>query len=553
MLVTTRRSLLAGVALTAGAPRRAWARSLSRGLFTHGVASGDPLPDGVVLWTRFVGGDGEIAWEVAEDEAFAQVVRRGEARASAANDYCVKVDVRGLEPARPYFYRFLGATGPSFTGRTRTAPARAGDRLTIALFSCANYAYGYFHAYGHAARRVDVDLVVHVGDYIYEAPRGSYPSALEAVAARTVEPLNEIVSLNDYYQRYASYHADADLLELRRVKPMSVVWDDHDLVNNTWREGARDRQYAGDGAFADRIAAATKAYFDWMPIRRPDQSSPRVYRSLDWGDLARIVLLDTRLIGRDRQVDYRTTLLPRLAQGDADAARAAAAFRAEILDDPSRSMLGAEQERWFIETLAESKARGQTWQIVAQQVVLGEPLAPANLTRMLRTNASGSARWWFNLGEQMSGLGLPWNLDAWGGYPAARSRFLDACVANAANALILGGDSHNCWVNNLYAPHGARLAAIEFAGGSVTSPGYERFLTSAAPGERETAFHTANPQLAFCDVSNRGYGVLSVTRNACEAQWLAVPDVRASNAPELMISRMAANASAHGGPGAWSV
>jgi alkaline phosphatase D len=304
-----RRGLLFASA-SAALPRAAWAQSLSAGAFTHGVASGDPLRDGVILWTRFVGGDGRIAWEVAEDDAFTRIAQRGEAQASAANDFCVKIDVRGLAPGRSYFYRFLSGSGPSLPGRTRTAPENA-EALTVGLVSCANYAFGYFHAYGHLARREDVELVLHTGDYIYEYGPGEYPSAAETIAGRAFDPDHEIVSLEDYYQRYRLYHTDPDLLELRRLKPLSAVWDDHEISNDSSSTGAQNHQ-RNEGAYLDRVAAATKAYFDWMPIRRPETSGARVYRSLDWGDLARILLIDTRLIGRTRQLDYRRGLGLRL-------------------------------------------------------------------------------------------------------------------------------------------------------------------------------------------------------------------------------------------------
>lgn len=291
------RTLLAG--LTVAAPRAAWAQSLPRGVFSHGVASGDPLPDGVVIWTRFVGADGAIAWEIAEDEAFARIAQRGQLSASIASDFCVKADVRGLAPGRRYYYRFLAASGPSPTGETRTAPASGVERLTVALVWCANFAWGYFHAYGHGARRDDIDIVLHAGDYIYELPRGAYPSAADAVPGRSIDPAGAARTLSDYYQRYATYHTDPDLLELRRRKPIAAVWDDHEFADNTWREGAGAHRDASQGPFADRIAAAAKAYFDWMPIRRPEAQGVRIYRSLDWGDFARIVLFDTRLIGRD--------------------------------------------------------------------------------------------------------------------------------------------------------------------------------------------------------------------------------------------------------------
>jgi alkaline phosphatase D len=550
-----RRSLLSAAALTpALACSTAWARGLSNGAFTHGVASGDPLTDSVIIWTRFVhGSDGRVGWEIAEDEAFANVAQRGEAIARFTSDFCVKVDVRGLAPGRRYFYRFLAASGPSLTGRTRTAPDGAAEQLTVALFSCSNFPFGYFHAYGHAAEREDIDLALHVGDYIYEYARGSYPAAAETVTGRVINPMGEIIRLGDYYQRYATYHTDPDLQELRRLKPMATVWDDHELTNDTWREGAQNHQPETEGAFVDRIAAASKAYFDWMPIRRPEQRGARLYRSLDWGDLARIVLLDTRFFGRDEKLDYRTSLAPQLAQGGAEAQAAVAEFRRALLDNPSRTLLGAAQEAWFAEALAGSKSRGQPWQIVAQQVVMGEQFIPQGFSSLLPDDSSAGTRQWIAAGEQICALGLPWNLDSWGGYPAARARFLAACAANANNAVVLGGDSHNCWVNNLAAAASDRLAAIEFAGGSVTSPGFERSLSRAAPGEREHLLRSANSALAWCDATHRGYATLSFTRGACAAEWVAFQSVVSPEAGTPTVTRLNASASATGGPGAWSI
>ncbi len=539
-----RRSLLLATPLAA-APRAAWPQSLSAGAFTHGVASGDPLQNGVIIWTRFTGA--EAAWEIAEDESFERVVQRGRAGASLSNDFCIKVDVRGLAPGRRYYYRFLGARGASPTGVTQTAPAGEVQSLRAALFSCANMPYGYFHAYAHAAARDDINIVLHAGDYIYETPRGRYPTEAEAVAGRAIEPIRETVTLNDYYQRYASYHTDAALLELRRTKPIAAVWDDHELVDNAWREGALHHNERYEGAYADRIAAAAKAYFDWMPIRAP--GGLRIYRHIDWGNLARIILLDARQFGRDQQIDYRRAFAPRLAQGGADAVSAVASFRREVLDDPSRTMLGQAQEEWFNQTLAASKARGQRWQIIVQQVVMGAQAAPSDITRLLPAGVSSNTRRWFAAGEQASGLGLPWNLDAWDGYPAARERFLEACAHHRANALVLGGDSHNCWANNL--ERDGRRAAIEFSGGSVTSPGVERPLTNAAPGEREAALRGANPHLAWCDLTHRGYAALTFSHAGCETEWRAFSDVRSPRAGAAQTTRLQAAASNAAGPGAW--
>lgn len=549
-MLLNRRSVLIAASLAA-APRAAWAQNLSAGAFTHGVASGDPLPDGVILWTRFVGGDGRIGWEIAEDENFTSVARRGEATASAANDYCVKVDARGLTPDRWYFYRFLSGSGPSVTGMTRTAPLSGDTPLNVGLLSCANYRFGYFHAYAHLAQRADVDLVLHTGDYIYEYGVEDYPNEQTAVRGHQFEPMTEILQLEDYYQRYRFYHTDADLLELRRLKPIAAVWDDHEIANDATRTGAQNHQ-RDEGPYADRVAAASKAYFDWMPIRHAADSGTRIYRTLDWGDLARVVLIDTRLIGRDRQLDYRRALGWRALFESTVTAEAMASFRTQ-LSDPQRTLMGAEQEAWFAEALAQSKARGQTWQVVAQQVVMGQQLISPELVGLVPESAHGNTRRFVSIAGRLGEIGLPWNLDAWDGYPAARARFLDACTANAANAVVLGGDSHNTWLNNLKSADGTRRAAIEFAGASVTSPGLERELANAGAGEREQRMRSMNPDLAWCDVSNRGYGVLRFTRAACESEWVAVTDIRTQQAGAPTITRIAAESSTSAGPGAWTL
>lgn len=546
-MLTTRRTLLAATPLAA-TPRPAWAQNLARGVFTHGVASGDPRSDSVVIWTRFVGAQGgRIAWEIAEDEAFTRIAQRGEAEATAATDFCIKIDASGLAPDRRYSYRFLSGDGPSLTGLTRTVPATGGGAFHIALVSCSNFAFGYFHAYRHIAARDDIDLVLHTGDYIYEYGTDDYPNPREAVSGRTFDPAHEIVTLNDYYRRYAAYHTDPDLLELRRLKPIASVWDDHEIANQATAGGAQNHQ-RNEGVYADRVAAAAKAYFDWMPLRH---SGARLYRHLDWGTLARIILLDTRIAGRMRQLDYRTALGLRLLQDNQRADAAVEDFRRTQLNDPTRSLLGGEQEAWLAEMLTQSRDRGQTWQIAAQQVVMGAQIVGGGASALVADTTHGNTRRFVAAAERLGAQGMPWNLDAWDGYPAARARFLHACAANANNAVVLSGDSHNCWLNNLASADGARLAAIEFAGGSVTSPGVERALAGAGPGQRETLMRAANPHLAWCDATNRGYGALRFTREACHAEWLAFADVRIPQAEEPIVTRFTAEPSANAGPSSW--
>lgn len=550
MLIARRGLLVAGA--TAAMARPAWAQSLAQGAFTHGVASGDPLTDGFILWTRFVGGDGRIAWEVAEDEEFTTIAARGEAQANAASDFCVKVDARGLRAGRRYFYRFLSGSGPSLIGRTLTAPEDA-QALSVGLVCCANFGFGYFHAYGHLAARNDIDLVLHTGDYIYEYGLDEYPRTDLTVASRAFDPDREIVTLDDYYLRYQQYHIDPNLLALRAAKPISAVWDDHEIANDATATGAQNHQ-RNEGAYADRVAAASKAYFDWMPIRRPDPNAIKLYRALDWGGLARILLLDTRYIGRTRQLDYRRGLGLRLLSDGAGTEAAVEDFRRTQLLDPSRTLLGAEQEAWLAATLAASKQRGQTWQVIAQQIAVGEQLVGAGAAAMVSPEAHSNVRRYVTIAERLGRMGMPWNLDAWDGYPAARNRFLHSCVANAANAVVLGGDSHNTWVNNLASPDdAARVAAIEFAGASVTSPGLEQAMSAGAPGAREAMMQSANPHLAWCDVTNRGYGVLKFTRAACEAEWVAFANVREAIVTPPNVTRMTATPSGAGGPGRWTL
>jgi len=527
MIRTNRRQLLRTAGLGGlGLATPAIARSggaLSQGMFTHGVASGDPLTNRVILWTRFATPDGSIGrlgWELAEDEAFSRVAARGEVTASPFNDYCAKVDAGGLAPGRPFFYRFLSASGASPIGRTRTAPAGGTAPLTLALFSCSNLPFGYFNAYANAAAREDVDLCVHVGDYIYEYARGTYPSEAQTVRG-WLEPAGEIVRLGDYYARYRSYRADPDLQELHRVKPFATVWDDHELTNNTWWEGAQNHQPDTEGSWAERRVAAFKAYSDWMPIRTFPSEPLRIYRTLDWGQTASILLLDARLIGRDEQLDWQAAIGVTTQDGSPAVRKAINALASGPLADPRRSLLGAKQEAWLARQLLRAKARGAAWSILAQQVVMARQMGAADAARLLPDDASEGSRRFVHLSGELGAAGLEWNLDAWGGYPAARARLMQSLAGFGPQVSVLAGDSHNAWLSDLANAQGG-LAGVEFAGGSVSSPGFERTLSKAAPGEREAIMRAANPTLKFADITHRGYGVLRYTPAQLQAEWVAM-------------------------------
>jgi alkaline phosphatase D len=467
-----RRRFLEGSALVAlvGLPAACSSADPAPQYFFHGVASGDPLPDAVILWTRVTTNapSAVVGWVIAKDPALQNVVKRGSFTTDAERDYTVKIDVTGLDPQTTYYYRFDHAGGNSPIGRTRTAPSGAATRLRFAMVSCASYAHGYFHVYRHVAKRLDLDCVLHLGDYIYEYATNGYGDR------RAYEPPNEILSLADYRTRHAQYKRDPDLAEAHRQHPFVCIWDDHEIADNGWREGAENHDPATEGTWSDRRAAAQRAYSEWMPIR--DQSSTaKIYRSLRYGDLVELVMLDTRYVGRDLQ--------------------ATSGNDAQTMNDPSRTILGAEQEAWLADRL---KTSTSTWKLVGQQVMFGQ------LPQFL-------------------------NVDAWDGYRPCRERVLDVIEKNAVkNVVILTGDIHTSWAMDItrdptlpnYDPTtGAGALAVEIVTPGVSSPGLPLFAYLAESLVQQ------NRHMRFVDLAKRGYVVLDVTPQRLQAAFWHVEDV----------------------------
>ena len=279
-----------------------------RQVFIHGVASGDPRADRVILWTRVEAPPGstpEVAWEISSDERFHRIEARGTLATGAARDYTVKIDAQGLHPGRTYYYRFSARGERSPIGRTRTPRAGSVRHLRLAIASCANLPFGYFNVYRRIAERADLDGVLHLGDYLYEYQNGRYGNG--TALDRIPEPDREVVTLDDYRHRHAQYKRDPDLQEAHRQHPFITVWDDHEFANNTWRDGAENHNPdRGEGEWAARRAAAVQAYLEWMPIREDLATRrPRIYRSFAFGDLADLIMLDTRLLDRDEQAPSR--------------------------------------------------------------------------------------------------------------------------------------------------------------------------------------------------------------------------------------------------------
>lgn len=507
----SRRNLftLAGAsAAFAAAPLAA--RSFGSG-FTHAVASGEPAANSVLLWTRFVGeAETTLMWEVSESEDFTRPVAEGSVTASPTRDWCAKGVATGLVPDRWYFYRFIapgGATSP--VGRTRTLPEGPTPSFKLAVFSCTNYGFGWFNGYGHAVEANDCDLALHLGDYIYEYGAGTYPDAGQGLPERVLAPTTEIVALTDYRLRYATYRADPDCQRLHQVLPMIAVWDDHESANDAFETGAQNHQSDTEGEWAVRKAAAKQAYREWMPV------SDAPYAAYQVGDLATLFRLDTRLEGRDQQLDLGTVLK---GQTDPQAAVAALTrFKDGEWADPARQLLGDAQESWLTKGLATSTANGTSWQVLVQQVLIGNLKSPKALASQLGDGLPDYVRQRLTAASLASQVGLPLNMDAWDGYPAARERVFKAALAADANLIVLAGDTHNGWAFDL-AHDGARVG-VELGVCSVSSPGFESYLSFIPPQALAAALVAENEQLKWADTAQRGYMIVELTQTRAVTEY----------------------------------
>jgi alkaline phosphatase D len=507
----TRRNLftLAGAsAALAAAP--AAATGFGKG-FTHNVASGEPSATSVLLWTRFVAeAETALTWQVSESESFTRPVAEGSVAASPARDWCAKGIATGLAPDKWYFFRFIAPDGTaSPVGRTRTLPQGPSTKFRLAVFSCSNYGFGWFNAYGHAVEANDADLAVHLGDYIYEYGAGTYPASGQANPERVLAPSTEIVALADYRLRYATYRADPDCQRLHQVLPMIAVWDDHESANDAWENGAENHQPDKEGEWAVRKAAAKQAYREWMPV------SDAPYAAYQVGDLATLFRLDTRLEGRDQQFRLETVLA---GKSDPQAAVAALeAFRDGAWADAERQLLGQPQEAWLAEGLAASTASGTAWQVLVQQVLIGNLKSPQSLTNQLGDGLPDFVRQRLVAAGMASKAGLPLNMDAWDGYPAARERVFKAALNADANLLVLAGDTHNGWAFDL-TQDGAAVG-VELGVCSVSSPGFETYLSFLKPGDLASALVAENAQLKWADTSQRGYMVVELTPSRAVTEY----------------------------------
>ncbi len=446
--------------------------------FYHGVASGDPLSDRVIIWTRLTPdtgwvGSADVLWRVATDTGMTNIVQSGTYTTDQNKDYTVKIDVTGLQPNTFYFYEFTNHGNNSVRGRTKTAPVGGVDSLRFAVVSCANYEAGYFNVYKVIKERNDVDAIIHLGDYIYEYEHDGY--AFNATANRFFEPANEITVLNDYRIRYSVYHLDQDLMRLHQQFPFFNVWDDHESANDSYKDGAENHTEGSEGTWVNRRKFSQQAFFEWIPIREQSANNDSIiYRVIPYGDLVDFIMLDTRIHGRDEQV----------------------AANSPAVNDTDRTILGADQFAWLKQNLSTSTRQ---WKVLGQQVMV----APLQI------------------------FGTPVNADQWDGYAADRLKLMNYVLdSNITDVVALTGDIHTSWANDVptatYQSDGTGSAFVEFVTTSVTSPG----LSVPVP---VSFIMTNNIHIKYIDLTKKGFLILDINQARTQSDWFFVNTIDQSD------------------------
>ncbi len=450
--------------------------------FYHGVESGDPMSDRVIIWTRVTPdtgmvGDIEVYWQIATDTNFTHIVNYGKTVATADNHYCTKVDVCGLQPATYYYYMFQSGGRNSIIGRTKTAPDGNADvdSIRFGVVSCASWEHGYFNAYEALSTHNDVDAVLHLGDYIYEYASGDFS---DNISGRTYDPTTECITEVGYELRYSQYKLDKQLQRIHQLFPFITVWDDHETANDSWREGAQNHTPGTEGNFLDRKHNSTSTYFKWMPIRKPDPiDTIRIFRKLRYGKLLDLVMLDTRLYDRDEQ-------------------------NLGARDDSTRHMMGPVERAWFLQQLSDTTTR---WKIIGNQVMF----------------------------SPLTVFGQPVNADQWDGYNYERTLIENHILNNnIKDVVILTGDIHTSWCNDVPGPNydqntGAGAICPEFVGTSVTS------MNSPLP-VGAGIIKSLNPHMKYINLTDKGFYTLDVKKNRTQADYTYMNTVTQIDNQELI-------------------
>ena len=526
----TRREALIGVSSTLLLPvacsRTDVSPDADPGLaYLHGIASGDPDSTSVVIWTRVSNTDGQtdVDWRVATDEDFRNVVARGQYRTDMSRDYTVKVVVEDLNPGQEYFYQFDFAGIRSPVGQTKTLPTGHVDRLVLAVATCSRYSFGFFNAYEVIANDPAVDLVVHLGDYIYEyGPEGDGGPTGRRID-RNHEPPHETVTLADYRQRHAQYKTDSGSKAMHARHPIIVLWDDHETANDPWMRGAENHQ-DGEGDWITRRDASLQAFYEWLPIRDPRMGGTReeYWRHYKFGDLASLITLESRHTGRSKQIDIADYLDDIKSETDTRE------FISTVVGAPDRNILSDKMEQFLADELAESVRANRRWRIIGSQSVMARRIAPDLSNPFfaeLRNHLDGRALAKLDAATQLGNLGLPVDLDAWNGYPVARERFYQISKdAGAHDLLVLAGDSHTYWQNELYDDAGESMG-VELGATGITAP---RGLLEIGPEglkHYDELKAANNAEVIWTDGRYRGFIRLEIDHDGAHADFVTVTTV----------------------------
>lgn len=520
--------------------------------FDHGVASGDALADRVILWTRVTPAEDTaetipVTLYYSEDGAALDyqlgnksVSAMGTAKAvnlttSASRDFTVKHDLDGLKPGTFYYYAFVVNTenGPviSAQGRTKTTPKAGLEELKLAVISCSNWLFGYFNVYKALADHNDFDAIVHLGDYIYEYGIDGYGGEVGEKLGRRHDPVTEIVTLVDYRTRHAQYKSDPNLQAAHAICPWYCTWDDHESTNNSYRSGAQNHNPEnGEGDWTLRKHEAVQAYLEWMPVRdpQPGRATEAIYRSADFGDLASIFMLESRLTGRSDEISW-TAELANVTPEETPAK--AQEVMARVMA-PERTMLGKVQEDWLAERLKASVSSGKTWQVLANQVILAKVVPPKLAEKLKPEEMEAVSSGYGQLLMQFSMLGLPFNLDAWDGFPMARERLFAAAKEAGARLVTVTGDTHTAWANQPHAADGTQMG-VEFGCTSVTSPGLGTYIPLERLGE---LLAEENADVAWYDPFGHGYTLVTLTPEKARADYYKVSTIESETFDTALVA-----------------
>ncbi|ELA9843414.1 alkaline phosphatase D family protein [Vibrio parahaemolyticus] len=500
--------------------------------FEHGVASGDPTQTQVIIWTRVTTAASyvDVSWQVASEMEFSNVVQSGVFTTDTGRDFTVKVDVQNLNANSQYYYRFIVGEMMSEVGQTQTLPEDGVEKASMAVVSCANYPAGYFHVYREILNQHEqspFDVVLHLGDYIYEYGAGGYASEDAAALGREPSKGAECITLDDYRKRYAQYRQDADLQALHAKLPMIAVWDDHELANDTWKNGAENHQ-DDEGSFIDRRAAAAAAWTEWLPVRENTFSNMLIYRQFSFGNLVNLMMLDTRLVGRDKPLDYFSLSAPTMEAIGGLVAQSRSA---------DRELLGTEQLAWLMNEFNTHDAK---WNVLGQQVLMSRMELPSSvMTAMFQLFTSteekkteallavNTAITGYLADPSADPISLPYNLDAWDGYYVEREKVYQLAKASSGNFVCLAGDTHNAWASELKDVSNNPIG-VEFATSSVSSPGLEEYLAldPVAIAQMEYTLPHLVSELQWADIKQRGFMRVTFTADAAQSTWYLVSTIK---------------------------